>query len=89
VIRSVKRWVEKVGRKENQTRWVEKLAESQKKVLELIKINPKISKKEMSNRIGINTTAIDKNIEKLKQKGFLKRIGPAKGGYWEIVSDAQ
>lgn len=78
-----------MGRKENQTRWVEKLAESQKKVLELIKINPKISKKEMSNRIGINTTAIDKNIEKLKQKGFLKRIGPAKGGYWEIVSDAQ
>ncbi|MFH1249853.1 MAG: winged helix-turn-helix transcriptional regulator [bacterium] len=78
-----------MGRKENQTRWVEKLAESQKKILELIKINPKISKKEMSNRIGINTTAIDKNIEKLKQKGFLKRIGPAKGGYWEIVSDAQ
>ncbi|MDP8226827.1 MAG: putative DNA binding domain-containing protein [Candidatus Celaenobacter polaris] len=84
-----KRWVEKVGRKENQTRWVEKLAESQKKILELIKINPKISKKEMSNRIGINTTAIDKNIEKLKQKGLLKRIGPDKGGYWEIISNAQ
>jgi len=78
-----------VGRKENQTRWVEKLAESQKKILELIKINPKISKKEMSNRIGINTTAIDKNIEKLKQKGLLKRIGPYKGGYWEIISNAQ
>ena len=39
----------------------------------------------MSNRIGINTTSIDKNIEKLKQKGLLKSIGPAKGGYWEII----
>lgn len=65
------------------------MAESQKKILELIKINPNISKKEMSNRIGINTTAIDKNIAKLKQKGLLKRIGPAKGGYWEIVSDTR
>jgi len=73
----------------SEKRWVEGLAESQKKIIELIKINHKISKKEMSNRIGINTTAIDKNIEKLKQKGLLKRIGPAKGGYWKIVSDTQ
>jgi predicted HTH transcriptional regulator len=80
-----KKWVEKVGRKKNQVRWVEGLAKSQKKIIELVKINPKISKKEMSNRIGINTTSIDKNIAKLKQKGRLKRIGPDKGGYWEIV----
>ncbi len=98
ILMTVRRWLEekvgekvgeKVSRKGGQKRWVEKLAESQKKILELIKINPKISKKEMLNRIGINTTAIDKNIEKLKQKGLLKRIGPAKGGYWEIISNAQ
>ena len=24
-------------------------------------------------------------LEKLKKKGFLKRIGPAKGGHWEVI----
>jgi ATP-dependent DNA helicase RecG len=28
---------------------------------------------------------VEYNIEKLKKKGIIKRIGPDKGGYWEIV----
>lgn len=62
----------------------EGLVESQKRILSLISENPRISKQELAKKIGISTTAVDKNIIKLKQKGLLKRIGPAKGGYWEI-----
>jgi ATP-dependent DNA helicase RecG len=62
---------------------VEGLVESQRKILELINVNPNISKLELSKKIGISTTAINKNIEKLKEKGLIKRIGPDKGGYWE------
>lgn len=65
---------------------VERLVESQKAILRLIKENPQISKKELSETIGISTTAIDKNIAKLKKEGLLKRIGPDKGGHWEIVN---
>jgi len=61
------------------------LVESQKKILVLIKKNPVISKKELSGRIGISVTAIDKNIRRLKKKGLIKRIGPAKGGHWEVI----
>ena len=64
---------------------VERLAESQKRILILIKENPYISKKELSKTIGISTTAIDKNITRLKKEGLLKRIGPDKGGYWKVV----
>ncbi len=64
---------------------VEKLVESQRKILELMKVNPYISKKELSTEIGISSTAIDKNIHTLKEKGLLRRIGPDKGGYWEIL----
>jgi ATP-dependent DNA helicase RecG len=39
----------------------------------------------MAKSLGISTTAIDKNLTTLKQKGVLKRIGPDKGGYWEVV----
>lgn len=65
---------------------VERLVESQQRILELTKENPYISKKKLSEIIGISTTAIDKNIQQLKKKGLLKRIGPDKGGYWEIVN---
>jgi len=47
--------------------------------------NPRISKQKLANKIGISTTAIDKNIAKLKQKKLLKRIGPDKGGHWEMI----
>jgi len=41
---------------------VERLVESQQRILELTKENPYIAKKELSEIIGISTTAIDKNI---------------------------
>ncbi|MBM4055620.1 MAG: winged helix-turn-helix transcriptional regulator [Planctomycetes bacterium] len=63
----------------------ERLVESQKRILELVKENPYISKNDLSKRIGISTTAIDKNIAKLKKEKLLERIGPDKGGYWEVV----
>jgi len=66
-------------------RLVDGLVESQKRILELTKENPYISKNELSKKIGISTTAIDKNITKLKKEGLIKRIGPDKGGYWEVV----
>jgi predicted HTH transcriptional regulator len=65
-------------------RLVERLVENQKKIVRLIHGDPHISKKRMAEIIGISTTAVDKNMETLKKKGILKRVGPDKGGYWEI-----
>jgi ATP-dependent DNA helicase RecG len=79
-IREVKKEVE------TGIRGVEKLTDKQKMILELIKNNPSISKKEMSKTIGIRPSSIDKNITTLKEKGYLKRVGPAKGGHWEIIN---
>ena len=56
-------------------RLVDGLVESQRKIVELIKANPKISKKEMSESIGISTTAIDKHTKRLRDKNILKRVG--------------
>ena len=60
------------------------LVESQRKIVELVKTNPKISKKEMSKSIGISTTAIDKHIHRLRDKNILKRVGSNRSGYWEL-----
>ena len=55
-------------------------------LLHLIKNNPSISKKEMSETIGIRPSSVDKNIATLKDKRYLKRVGPAKGGHWELIT---
>jgi len=43
-----------------------------------------ISIVQLSKKVGIAEKNIEVNIKKLKQAGILKRIGPAKGGHWEV-----
>lgn len=57
------------------------------KILALISENPKITRDELSAKTGLTIRGIEWNLEKLKQKGLLKRIGPAKGGCWEAVKE--
>ncbi len=51
---------------------------------ELIR-NKKITQQELSKKIGINDKNIRNNLQTLKEKGLIKRIGPDKGGYWEVL----
>jgi predicted HTH transcriptional regulator len=66
-------------------RLVEGLVENQKKMVFLINNNSAITLKELAESIGISTTAIDKNIAKLKEKNIIRRVGGDKSGSWEII----
>ena len=57
---------------------VEKLTEHQKMLLHLIKNDPSISKKEMSETIGIRPSSIDKNIATLKGQTISSAGGSCK-----------
>ncbi|MDO5838526.1 MAG: ATP-binding protein [Methanosarcina mazei] len=71
---------EKVGEKVGET-----LTQNQEVILSLIRENSRISARELSDRVGISARKTEENISKLKKKGLLKRIGSARGGYWEII----
>ena len=66
-------------------REVEKLTEHHKMILHFIMNDPSISKKEMSETIGIRSSSIDTNIATLIGQKYLRRVGPAKGGHWERI----
>ena len=68
-----KRWSEKGGQKTSD------------RLLTLLKNHPHLTQTGMSNALGINRSAIQKQISKLKAAGRLRRIGPDKGGHWEVV----
>ena len=73
-------WVgEKVGEKVGET-----MTTNQEKILRCIVDNPRISAKELSAIVRISSRKIEANIAKLKEKGVLSRIGPDKGGRWEV-----
>jgi ATP-dependent DNA helicase RecG len=54
-------------------------------ILTLIKENPSITREELATHLNLTTNGIDWNLNKLKKEGRLKRIGPDKGGYWEVT----
>ncbi|GGC90838.1 ArsR family transcriptional regulator [Flavobacterium lutivivi] len=70
------KWVEK---------WVEKLTNNRVKILREVHNNHKVTKKELEQSIGISASAIDNNIDVLKDLGLLSREGSDKGGFWKII----
>jgi ATP-dependent DNA helicase RecG len=55
-------------------------------ILELMMENPYISRREIATILGISETSIYRNIESMRGK-YLRRVGPDKGGFWEILID--
>ncbi|MCJ7624962.1 MAG: winged helix-turn-helix transcriptional regulator, partial [Anaerolineaceae bacterium] len=53
-------------------------------VNEIIK-NPAITRKQIASNLGISPETVKEYLEKLKKKGLLRRIGAARGGYWEVI----
>jgi len=58
---------------------------SSPKIPELIRQNPAITIPEIAQHVGVTDRAIKKQIEKLKIHGRIRRIGPARGGRWEVI----
>ena len=55
------------------------------KILELVRQNPRLTRKDLSDALGITEDGIKFHLARLKKEGLLRRIGPDKGGHWEIV----
>ena len=57
---------------------------SSEKILKLIRQQPDITIKDLSEKIGISTRAIEKHIKILKQNNKIIRKGSDKLGVWEM-----
>lgn len=58
---------------------------SSQKILELISASPSITISEIADRLGMTKRGVDKNIKRLKEQGIIRRVGPDKGGHWEVI----
>lgn len=55
-------------------------------ILEYVRVHPNASRKEISANLNdITEDGVKYHLRKLQKQEFLKRIGPDKGGHWEII----
>ncbi len=54
-------------------------------IIEIISANKYITIEQIANAINKGTTVTKQHVANLKKTGLLRRIGPAKGGHWEVI----
>lgn len=62
-----------------------KLNNNQKRIVELMKENPSITRNEIASKLDITTDGVKYNIRKLSSLGIIKRVGSTKSGKWVII----
>ena len=56
------------------------------KILDVISKEPTISRFKLAERCGISPDGVKWQLKKLQEQGKLKRVGPDKGGHWEVIT---
>ena len=57
---------------------------NEQRVLELIRINNRITAKEIAESLSISLRQGERIMAALKEKGLIKRVGSNKSGHWEL-----
>ena len=60
---------------------IKNLSERQQSIIEIIKSDNRVTQSEIAQKTGIHRSAVQKQLRALKDKGFLKRVGGARG-HW-------
>ncbi len=58
---------------------------TREKILNLIRENASITTADLAKQTGISLKGVEWNIRRLKKDGYLNRVGPDKGGRWEVL----
>ena len=62
---------------------------TREKILYFITHHSKITIQELAYKTGLSIKGVEWQIQKLKKAGYLKRVGPAKGGHWQIIKKSK
>ena len=68
-----------------QEQFVEDLNDTQRKILELLLLDTKLSAAKLAKMVGVSSRNVEVNIKKLKERGILIRCGSPKSGHWKII----
>jgi ATP-dependent DNA helicase RecG len=58
---------------------------TQKTIVEIVISNPNVTIPEVARQLNLNPRGIAKHFKVLQDKGVIRRVGPDKGGHWEVI----
>ena len=64
---------------------VETSEKTSEKILKAIRQNKFITIAELAAILGVTPRSIERNLQRLQNKDSLRRVGPDKGGHWEVL----
>jgi len=78
---------EKVTEKQGEVteKVTEKLNETDERIIAVIQSNPYITQKMLSEAIGLTRPYVGRKLLGLQARNIIRRVGPDKGGYWEVL----
>lgn len=62
------------------------LTDGERHILNLLQDHPKMSAAMLAEQIGVTSRTIERYLKQLQAKSLLQRIGPKKGGHWQVNS---
>ena len=62
------------------------ISEKNKMIIAAIRQNSLVSAAEIAIQLGISSRAVEKRIKTLREIGIIRRVGPDKGGHWEVIT---
>ena len=62
------------------------LKETSIKIIEILKMTPNASYEDIAKELGKARSTVAKQIGNLQKAGIIRRVGPDKGGYWEVMA---
>jgi ATP-dependent DNA helicase RecG len=79
-------WLSEKTSVETSEKASEKTSEkTSEKILNAIRQNKLITIAELAATLGVTPRSIERNLQNLQNKGALRRVGPDKGGHWEVL----
>lgn len=66
-----------------------KAKRTREQILELIKMNPMITAKELADCLPISLKGVEWQLKQLREQNIIQHIGANKGGHWEIIEKAE
>jgi Fic family protein len=63
----------------------EKSSQREVEILELLSARPRLSARELGEKLGISQRAIEKHLAALQQRGRLRRLGSPRSGSWQVL----
>ena len=57
------------------------------KIIASIEENPGITRRELAEAIGLTEDGIKYHLKKMQEQRIIERIGPDKGGYWQVLGE--